>query len=105
MKVLYQNFEELLRRTSLDFKRYLYPTINWNSRMFGIVGARGVGKTSLVLQHIKENHSASDTLYVSMDDLYFANHSLLETAAGFCKEGGKFFLLTKSTNIPNGRRL
>jgi predicted AAA+ superfamily ATPase len=65
MTVLYQIFEEHLRRTGLDFKRYLYPAINWNSRMFGIVGPRGVGKTTLVLQHIKENHSSSDTLHVS----------------------------------------
>jgi ABC-type glutathione transport system ATPase component len=48
MKVLYQNFEEHLRRTPLDFKRYLYSIVNWNSRMFGIVGQRGVGKTTLV---------------------------------------------------------
>jgi predicted AAA+ superfamily ATPase len=104
MKVLYQNFEELLRKTSLDFKRYLYPTINWSSRMFGIVGARGVGKTTLVLQHIKENHSHSDTLYVSMDDLYFANHSLLETAAGFCKEGGKYLFIDEIHKYPEWSR-
>jgi predicted AAA+ superfamily ATPase len=93
MKLLYQNFEELLRRTTVDFKRYLYPTINWNSRMFGIVGPRGVGKTTIVLQHIKENHNASDTLYVSLDDLYFANHSLLETADKFYKDGGKYLFI------------
>jgi predicted AAA+ superfamily ATPase len=93
MKLLYQNFEELLRKTTVDFKRYLFPTINWNSRMFGIVGPRGVGKTTLVLQHIKENHSVSDTLYVSMDDLYFVNHSLLETADKFHKDGGKFLFI------------
>ena len=58
--------------------------------MSGIVGPRGVGKTTLVLQHIKENHNVSDTLYVSMDDLYFANHSLHETAENFHKDGGKF---------------
>jgi len=56
MKELYQTLEDHLRKTTLDFKRYLYPTINWNSRMFGIVGPRGVGKTTLILQHIKENH-------------------------------------------------
>jgi predicted AAA+ superfamily ATPase len=93
MKLLYQNFEELLRKTAVDFKRYLFPTINWNSRMFGVVGPRGVGKTTLVLQHIKENHNAFDTLYVSMDDVYFANHSLLETADKFHKDGGKFLFI------------
>jgi predicted AAA+ superfamily ATPase len=100
MKLLYQNFEELLRKTTVDFKRYLFPTINWDSRMFGIVGPRGVGKTTLVLQHIKENHSVSDTLYVSMDDLYFANHSLLETADKFYKDGGKFLFIDEIHKYP-----
>jgi predicted AAA+ superfamily ATPase len=95
MKLLYQNFEELLRKTTVDFKRYLFSTINWDSRMFGIVGPRGVGKTTLVLQHIKENHNVSDTLYVSMDDLYFVNHSLLETADKFHKDGGKFLFINE----------
>ena len=104
MKLLYQNFEELLNRTPVDFKRYLYPTINWNNRMFGIVGSRGVGKTTLVLQHIKENHSVSDTLYVSMDDLYFVNHSLLETADEFRKNGGKFLFIDEIHKYPEWSR-
>jgi len=100
MKSLYQSFEDLLRKTTLDFKRYLFPTINWNSRMFGIVGPRGVGKTTLVLQHIKESHSASDTLYVSMDDFYFSNHSLLETADEFHKDGGRFLFIDEIHKYP-----
>jgi len=104
MKLLYQNFEELLRKTTIDFKRYLFPTINWSNRMFGIVGSRGVGKTTLVLQHIKENHSISDTLYVSMDDLYFANHSLLETVDEFHKDGGKFLFIDEIHKYPEWSR-
>ncbi len=100
MRILYQIFEDHLRKTTLDFKRYLYPAINWNSRMFGIVGPRGVGKTTLLLQHIKENHSTSDTLYVSMDDLYFASHSLLETVASFHKDGGKFLFIDEIHKYP-----
>lgn len=104
MKVLYQNFEEHLRKTTLGFKRYLYPTINWDNRMFGIVGARGVGKTSLVLQHIKESHNISDTLYVSMDDLYFANHTLHETADEFHKDGGKYLFIDEIHKYPEWSR-
>ena len=100
MKALYQSFEERLRKTTLDFKRYLYPSINWNNRMFGIVGPRGVGKTTLLLQHIRENHSTADTLYVSMDDLYFASHSLLETADSFHKNGGKFLFIDEVHKYP-----
>jgi predicted AAA+ superfamily ATPase len=104
MKALYQNFEAHLHKTTLDFKRYLYPTINWNNRMFGIVGPRGVGKTTLVLQHIKENYSVSETLYVSMDDLYFANHTLYETAEKFHKEGGKYLFIDEIHKYPEWSR-
>jgi predicted AAA+ superfamily ATPase len=54
MNTLYQKLEDDLRKTNLDFKRYLLPKINWSDRMFGITGPRGVGKTTLILQHIKE---------------------------------------------------
>ncbi len=100
MRELYQAFEEHLHRTSLDFKRYLYPSINWNNRMFGVVGPRGVGKTTLLLQHIKEKLSTKDTLYVSMDDLYFASHSLLETAESFYKDGGKYLFIDEIHKYP-----
>ena len=100
MNTLYQSFEDRIGKTTLGFKRYLYPTINWNNRMFGIVGPRGVGKTTLVLQHIKENHSVSDTLYISMDDLYFAGHSLLETAENFYKDGGKHLFIDEIHKYP-----
>jgi predicted AAA+ superfamily ATPase len=104
MKTLYQTFEEHLRRTTLGFKRYLYPTIRWDSQMFGIVGPRGVGKTTLILQHIKENHSISDTLYVSMDDLYFASHTLYETADKFHKDGGKYLFIDEIHKYPEWSR-
>jgi predicted AAA+ superfamily ATPase len=68
--------------------------------MFGIVGPRGVGKTTLLFQHIKENHSITNALYVSMDDLYFASHSLLETAENFHKEGGKFLFIDEIHKYP-----
>ena len=63
----------------MRFKRYLYGRINWNVRLIGIKGARGVGKTTLLLQHIKETFSALDeVLYVSLDNMWFNNHSLEE---------------------------
>ena len=52
MKELYQKFEILLQNTPTDFKRYLYEKIPWENRMTGIIGARGVGKTTMILQHI-----------------------------------------------------
>lgn len=70
-------YHRKLATTHLRFKRYLYHRINWNVRLVGIKGARGVGKTTLLLQHIKETfHNMDEVLYVSLDNLWFENHSL-----------------------------
>ena len=76
---LYDNYHRKIAKISLGFKRYLFTQINWNARMIGIKGARGVGKTTLLLQHILENYGNIDeTLYASMDDLWFATHTLMD---------------------------
>ena len=77
MKALYQKFETILEHTTTDFKRYLYEKIVWDNRMIGIVGPRGVGKTTLILQYIKENLDSRKALYVSADDLYFGEIKLI----------------------------
>ncbi|MDR0559843.1 MAG: AAA family ATPase [Prevotellaceae bacterium] len=104
MKGLYDRFEMLLSETSLDFKRYLMPKIDWTDRMFGIVGPRGVGKTTLILQYIKENHSVEDTLYVSMDNVYFAGRPLHELADRFHKYGGKYLFIDEIHKYPEWSR-
>lgn len=72
-------FHRKLAATNLRFKRYLYDRINWDVRLVGIKGARGVGKTTLLLQHIKETFENIDNvLYVSLDNLWFENHKLEE---------------------------
>ncbi len=76
---LYNNYHRKIVKVSLKFKRYLYNNIHWNSRIIGIKGARGVGKTTMLLQHIVENYQDIDkTLYASLDDLWFSTHSLLD---------------------------
>ncbi|GHT13824.1 ATPase AAA [Bacteroidia bacterium] len=104
MKALYDNLEMLLSQTSLDFKRYLLPKIDWTDRMFGIVGPRGVGKTTLILQHIKENHTLDNTLYVSMDNVYFANRPLHEVADEFYKNGGRYLFIDEIHKYPEWSR-
>jgi predicted AAA+ superfamily ATPase len=80
-EVLYTSFHRKLARVSLDFKRYLYEKINWNARLIGIKGARGTGKTTLLLQRIKSAFENTDSvLYVSLDDLWFKTNSLAELA-------------------------
>lgn len=76
---LYDNYHRKIAKTDLRFKRYLYGRINWKSRIISIKGARGVGKTTMLLQHILENYEDIDrTLYASLDDLWFATHNLMD---------------------------
>ncbi|MBQ3617928.1 MAG: ATP-binding protein [Bacteroidales bacterium] len=70
-------FNRQLSNVDLAFKRYLYNEIDWDSRLIGIRGARGVGKTTLLLQYIKENFKdKSKVIWASLDNLWFKNHRL-----------------------------
>lgn len=89
MEKLIQRFQALLETTDTGFLRYNHQLINWDDRMKALVGARGVGKTTLLLQHIKLNLSTKDTLYVSADDFYFTEHRLLDFAETFHRMGGR----------------
>lgn len=93
MRILYQKFESLLQNTTTDFKRYLYDKVSWNSRMVGIIGARGVGKTTMVLQYIKENLNSKKALYVSADDMYFGENKLFDLADDFYKSDGEYLFV------------
>ncbi len=93
MRTLYQKYETLLQNTTTDFKRYLYEKVSWNSRMIGIIGARGVGKTTMILQYIKENLDSKKALYVSADDIYFSEHKLVELADDFYKNAGEYLFI------------
>lgn len=93
MERLQATFDKLLRETTSTFHRYLYNRIDWNVRMVGLLGPRGVGKTTMVLQHIKEALPRRETLYVVAEDLYFSTHTLLELANSFVKLGGKYLFI------------
>jgi len=93
MESLKAYYHKLLRETSIDFQRYNFGTINWKARMIGLTGARGVGKTTLILQHIKLELPIEETLYAMADDFYFASHTLLDLADEFEKRGGKTLFL------------
>ena len=88
METLFQKQQILLARTNLLFKRYMYGKFPWNSHMVGLIGPRGVGKTTMLLQYIKEQNDP-DMLYVSADDIYFSNYRLTDVADEFYKNGGK----------------
>ena len=79
LQPLFDNYHRKISKIDLRFKRYLYYQINWDSRFIGIKGPRGVGKTTMLLQHILKNYADIDqTLYASLDDLWFASHSLMD---------------------------
>ncbi len=93
MRTLYQKFETLLQNTTTNFKRYLYDNVSWESRMIGIIGARGVGKTTMILQHIKEKLDSKKALYVSADDMYFGENKLIDLAEDFYKNAGEYLFI------------
>lgn len=79
LQPLYDSYHRKIAKVDLRFKRYLYSQINWKARIISIKGARGVGKTTMLLQHILENYEDIDqTLYASLDNLWFATHGLME---------------------------
>lgn len=93
MEQLQIYFDKLLRETSVSFHRYMYNVIDWDARMLGIVGPRGVGKTTLVLQHIKEQLPRKEALYVTAEDLYFSTHHLVDLADTFARSGGHYLFI------------
>lgn len=93
MDRLQEYFNNSLRKTTTDFHRYMYDRINWDNRMIGLVGPRGVGKTTLILQYIKENMPRENSLYVTAEDFYFADHKLTDLADEFVKMGGKYLFI------------
>lgn len=87
--------KEQLNLVSTDFKRYMYDKLPWEARLVGLMGPRGVGKSTMVLQHIKEQAEdvQSKSLYVSADHSYFSTHTLIDTAAQFVREGGEWLYI------------
>ena len=93
MERLQATFDKLLRETTSTFHSYMYDRIDWNTRIVGLLGPRGVGKTTMVLQYIKENLPRKESLYVVAEDLYFANHTLVDLADTFARTGGKYLII------------
>ena len=84
---LYEYSTVFLRRTPVSFKRYMFNRIDWNNRLIGITGPRGIGKSTMILQRMLQQKDQK-TLYVSADHTFFSNHSLVDLADTFVKEGG-----------------
>ena len=102
---LYTGFFNRIKNLKIKYTRTTIKPIDWNDRMLCIRGARGCGKTTFLLNHIKSNFSINETiLYVSLDDIYFSSNSLLSFAEEFVKHGGKYLFLDEIHKYPNWSR-
>ena len=102
MEVLLEQSRALVTRVSTDFIRDLTQRIDWNSRMIVIRGQRGVGKTTMLLQHIKLNFGVSSAaMYITLDDLFFTENRLTEIARWLVQKGGKVLYIDEVHRYPH----
>ena len=105
MEKLTELFRKKIASTNMDFIRNLEAQINWKARLICIRGARGTGKTTLMLQNIKKTFkNLEKVIYVSLDNLYFSDHSLLDFVDSFAKHGGRFLFLDEVHKYPDWSR-
>lgn len=96
--------EGQLEQVSSTFHRYMYGQVSWESRMFGLVGPRGVGKSTMILQYIKEHRNERRMFYVTADHLYFSSHTLVDMVDEFAKEGGEQVFIDEIHKYPDWSR-
>src|SRR5665647_186578 len=102
MEQLFEKFSKKIVATQTRFVRSIIGDINWNARLIGIKGARGVGKTTLLLQYIKLHllSEIQSTLYVSLDSIWFSEHKLIDMVDQFVKRGGRYLFLDEVHKYP-----
>jgi predicted AAA+ superfamily ATPase len=103
MEELFNRYQRISQQIQTNFVRSFMQEVNWNARFIGIKGARGVGKTTLLLQYLKINFTDKRalTLYVSLDSFAFRGKTLLGLADEFVRNGGKHLFLDEVHKYPN----
>jgi len=103
MEDLFEKYQKKIQNTSTLFVRSFIDDVNWNARLIGIKGARGVGKTTLLLQYMKLHFSneLEKSLYVSLDSVAFTNRNLVDLADQFVKKGGRYLFLDEVHKYAN----
>lgn len=103
MEQIIEKFRKRIANTETIFVRSIMYHINWEARLIGLKGARGVGKTTLLLQYIKLNHAheLDKTLYISLDNIWFADNKLIDLVDLFVKRGGKYLFLDEVHKYAN----
>jgi len=101
MQILFEQFYQMLELTPMNFLREQINTINWDCRILGILGQKGVGKSTLILQHIKLENKINESLYVQADDIYFSANTLIGLAKDFFARGGKYLYIDEIHKYEN----
>ena len=94
LEQLYRQQEQKINDTPTTLHRYLFYQIDWRDRLIGIKGIRGAGKSTLLMQHIKEDFDNRDeVMYLSLDDLWFSNHDIMDTVEYLYTHGVRYLFL------------
>lgn len=102
MEAFYRTHAYLVEHTNAPVRRDLMDEIDWNDRLIGIKGTRGVGKTTFLLQYAKEKFGLDRScLFINMNNFYFSGHSLVDFAAEFQNRGGRVLLIDQVFKHPN----
>ena len=106
MEALFRTHTYLVEHVHAPVRRTLMDEIDWNDRMIGIKGTRGVGKTTFLLQYAKENFETEDRrcLYVNMNNFYFQGRGIADFAGDFVKHGGQVLLIDQVFKQPDWSR-
>ena len=106
METFFQTHAYLIEQTNAPVRRALMDSIDWNYRMIGIKGPRGVGKTTFLLQYAKENFEPGmrQCLYVNMNSFYFQGRGLVDFADEFYRGGGQVLLVDQAFKLPDWRQ-
>ena len=101
METFYRTHSYLVEHTNAPVRRDLMDEIDWNDRLIGIKGTRGVGKTTFLLQYAKETFGTDHScLFINMNNFYFSKYTIVEFAAEFVKRGGKVLLIDQVFKYP-----
>lgn len=103
MEELFEKSIKRIAQTDVSFVRSIKDRINWNARLIGIKGSRGVGKTTLLLQYInlELQHVLGQVLFVSLDNIWFSENKLVALVDNFVKRGGRYLFLDEVHKYPN----
>ena len=101
MEAFYRTHAYLVEHTNAPVRRALMDEIDWNDRLIGIKGTRGVGKTTFLLQYAKEKFGTDRScLFINMNNFYFSDHSIVDFAREFQRRGGRVLLIDQVFKHP-----